>query len=76
MTKCVAWVGAIMLAAFASIRAHDGHEVPTGRTFTVGKNGDVNIREDVKIGADTLKRGKYLFEHRADGERHLIRATR
>jgi hypothetical protein len=69
-------VAAVLSAMGSSIaRAHDGHDGPTGRTFTVGKKGDVNIREDVKVGGDILKRGKYLFDHRVDGDRHLIVLT-
>lgn len=66
----------VLLAAGMSMgRAHEGHEL-TGRTFTVGKKGDVNVREDVKIGAEfVLKKGKYLFEHRVDGDQHLITLT-
>lgn len=74
----VKWMIVAVLCAvgIASLAAHDGHgEGPTGRTFTVGKKGDVNIREDVKVGGDVLKRGKYMFEHRVDGERHVIVLT-
>jgi hypothetical protein len=62
--------------AIVGLAAHEGHEVATGRTFTVGKKGDVNIREDVKIGTEyTLKKGKYLFEHRVEGDQHVIVLT-
>ena len=69
-------VAALCAAGIGVARAHEGHESgPVGRTFTVGKKTDVNIREDVKVGADILKRGKYFFEHRVDGDRHVIVLT-
>ena len=76
MTVKFVAIAAACLVAVAQLGAHDGpHNGPSGGTFSVGKKGDVNIREDVKIGNDTLKRGKYLFEHRVEGDRHLIVLT-
>ena len=78
MNRTAAWIALAALSAATAVWAHeghDGHEGPTGRTFTVGKNGDVNIREDVKVGDDILKRGKYVFEHHIDGDRHVIVLT-
>jgi hypothetical protein len=81
MNRTAAWItiAALWVGGGAGVLAHEGHDGPhdgpTGRTFTVGKNGDVNIREDVKVGADILRKGKYQFEHRVDGDRHLIVLT-
>lgn len=81
MTRTVAWIALAALGAAAGTagawahEGHDGHEGPTGRTFTIGKKSDVNIREDVKVGNEILKRGKYLFDHRVVGEDHVVVLT-
>lgn len=77
MTRLAAvLIAGTVCAAGQVTLAHDGHDGPTGRTFTVGRNGAVNIREDVKVGAEAVvRRGTYLFEHRVDGDRHLILLT-
>ena len=63
-----------LMGAYAS--AHDGpHGGPDEVTFKVGKNGEFNVRQDVKFGGVLVKRGKYVFEHKLDGERHLVVLT-
>ena len=66
-----------LIASVAPLAAHDGpHGTgPTDRTFKVGKNGDVKIGMDVLIGETLVKKGKYLFEHRVDGDRHILLLT-
>lgn len=64
----------ILMATQAS--AHDGpHGGPDEVTYKVGKNGEVNVREDMHFGSFPVKRGKYRFEHRVDGERHIVVLT-
>ncbi len=55
---------------------HDGpHVGPDGEVVNVGKNGDVKIGMDVIIGDVLVKKGKYLFEHRVDGDKHILVLT-
>jgi hypothetical protein len=55
---------------------HDGpHVGPDGEVFNVGKKGDVKIGLDVAIGDVLVKKGKYLFEHRMEGDRHMLVLT-
>jgi hypothetical protein len=56
---------------------HDGNHAagPGDKIFKVGKNGDVKIGNDVKIGEILVKKGKYLFEHRVDGGQHIVVLT-
>lgn len=55
---------------------HDGpHVGPDGEVFNVGKNRDVKIGMDVVIGDVLVKKGKYLFEHRVDGDTHVLVLT-
>ena len=67
----------VWLALFAPhVSAHDGpHGGPDEVTFKVGKNGEVNLRQDVRFGSVLVKRGKYTFAHRLDGERHAVVLT-
>ena len=44
-------------------------------TFKVGKNGEVKFGEDVKMGDFLVKKGRYVLEHRIDGDRHLFVLT-
>ena len=79
----MARIGIVTKAAVVSlvlfgpyVSAHDGpHGGPDEVTFKVGKNGEVNLRQDVKFGSVLVKRGKYAFEHRLDGERHVVVLT-
>ena len=72
---------AIAVIAFAcalGVRAaaHDGpHVGPDGEVFNVGKKGDVKIGMDVLIGDVLVKKGKYLFQHRLDGDGHILVLT-
>ena len=77
MTRIVTMAAAASLIVFGSyISAHDGpHGGPDEVTFNVGKNGELNLRQDVKFGSVVVRRGKYAFEHRLDGERHLVILT-
>ena len=53
--------------------AHEGHDDgPTEQTFKIAASGEVKFGEDVKFGDVLIKKGKYVLEHRIDGERHLI----
>ena len=79
----MARIGIVTKAAVVSlvlfgpyVSAHDGpHGGPDEVTFKVGKNGEVNLRQDVKFGSGLVKRGKYAFEHQLDGERHVVVLT-
>ena len=69
----VAFVVALGLSGAAF---HDGPHVGLdGEVFNVGKKGDVKIDLDVVIGDVLVKKGKYLFEHRIDGDRHILVLT-
>ena len=76
MTR-ILYVSAVVLLAVAPLlAAHPGHDDgPVDEVFKVGKKGDVNIRHDLAAGGVLIKRGKYLFEHRVEGERHTIVLT-
>ena len=77
--KRIAKVTAAMVFVLAfglSGVAHDGpHVGPDGEVFNVGKNGDVKIGMDVVIGDVLVKKGKYRFEHRVDGDAHILVLT-
>jgi hypothetical protein len=68
------------LSAFgvgSSIAAHDGpHEGPTTASFKVAASGNVNFGEDVRVGNVLVRKGKYHFAHRVDGELHIVTLTR
>jgi len=67
---------AVAVLTFGKVAAHDGpHGGPDEVTFRVGKNGEINLRQDVKFGTVLVKRGKYVFEHRLDADQHLIVLT-
>jgi hypothetical protein len=66
----------LALLVVSGISAHDGHDDGlTEQTFKIGKNGEVKFGEDVTIGDLLVKKGRYLLEHRLDGERHLFMLT-
>lgn len=70
-------VAGLVILAVTRSAAHDGpHGGPGEATFKVGKNGDVKIGEDVKAGPVLVKRGKYRFEHRIEGDRHTVWLTK
>lgn len=55
------------------VLAHEGHDDgPTEQTFKIAANGEVKFGEDVRFGDILIKKGKYVLEHRIDGERHVI----
>ena len=65
-------VASLVLAAPVVV-AHEGHDDgPTEQTFKIAANGEVKFGEDVRFGDVLIKKGKYVLEHRIDGERHLI----
>jgi hypothetical protein len=67
----------VMIVATAPIAADEGpHGGPAEATFKVGKNGDVKIGEDLKVGDVVVKRGKYKFEHRIEADQHTVVLTR
>lgn len=56
--------------------AHDGpHGGPDEVALRAGKNGEINLREDVTFGTALVKRGKYILAHRVDDDRHVIVLT-
>ena len=66
-----------LLALDQSLTAHDGpHGGPTTASFRVGGDGGVNFREDVTLANSLVRRGKYRFTHRIDGDIHVITLTR
>lgn len=67
-------LGMVMLLFLAPrVLAHEGHDDgPTEQTFKIAANGEVKFGEDVRFGDFVVKKGKYVLEHRIDGERHLI----
>ncbi len=72
--KRIASVSLVLaLLAVPGVSAHDGHEDgPTEQTFKVGQGGKVKFGEDVKMGDRLVKKGRYVLEHRVDGDRHLF----
>lgn len=78
MTSRMMWMAGLATAVLLHsgvITAHPEDEDPSDEIFTVGKTGEVKIGHDVSAGSVLVKRGKYLFEHRVDGERHIIVLT-
>ena len=67
---------AVAFLTTGKVAAHDGpHGGPGQVTYRVGKNGEINLREDLKFGTVLVKKGKYIFEHQLDGDRHLVVLT-
>ena len=60
----------------AALQEHVHDAGPHNEVYKVGKNGDVKIGTDVKIGDVLVKEGKYLLAHRAEGDRHYLVLTR
>jgi hypothetical protein len=78
MTRYACVTAAVLLLALGSRAgaAHDGdHFGPDGEAFTVGRNGDVKIGEDVVIGAVLVRKGKYILQHRLDRDAHILLLT-
>ena len=68
----------LLSAAFgASVATHDGPHGPsdTDVVLKVGKTGEVKIGADLRVSSRTIPRGKYVFEHRIDGDNHVIVLT-
>lgn len=77
--KHIAGAMALILVFAFSLPAaalHDGpHVGPDGEVFNVSKNGDVKIDMDVAVGDVVVKKGKYLVEHRMEGDQHTLVLT-
>src|SRR3989338_5203134 len=41
----------------------------------IGKDGQVNLKDDMMVGATLLKKGRYLIEHRIEEDEHWFRFT-
>ena len=73
MTRIAGFGLIALLFLVPRVLAHEGHDDgPTEQTFKIATNGDVKFGEDVRFGDLLVKKGKYVLEHRIDGERHLI----
>ena len=68
-------IGVVVLASSAA--AHDGPHAagPNDQVFKIGKNGEVKIGTDVRIGSALVKKGRYLAIHRVDGDSHILALT-
>ena len=79
MIRSLKWIASVatmlIFYAGAEMTAHPDDENPSDEIFNVGKSGEVKIGQDVTAGEVRVKRGKYLFEHRVHGERHMIVLT-
>ena len=79
MIRSMRWIASfatvMIFYAGAGMTAHPDDENPSDEIFNVGKSSEVKIGQDVSAGKVRVKRGKYLFEHRVDGERHTIVLT-
>jgi len=66
-----------LLALTSSVAAHDGPHAagPNDQVFKIGKNSEVKIGADVRIGSALVKKGKYLAVHRIDGDSHVLVLT-
>ncbi len=62
-------VGMLILNSAPSMAAEHEH------TLKVGKKGDVTFVKDIQVGDLTLKPGRYILQHRVDGEDHFIHFT-
>lgn len=60
------------LVSGPALSAHDGHDDVTEQTFKVGNKGEVRFSEDMKMGDILVKKGRYVLEHRIDGNRHVL----
>ena len=77
MRSIVTWATVAVLALTSSAAAHDGPHAagPNDQVFKIGKNGEVKIGTDVKIGNTLVKKGKYVAVHRIDGDNHVLALT-
>lgn len=73
MTRLAGFGMALLLLLAPRVLAHEGHDDgPTEQTFKIAANGEVKFGEDVRFGDFLVKKGKYVLEHRVEGERHVI----
>lgn len=73
MTRILGFGLVVLLFVAPRVLAHEGHDDgPTEQTFKIATNGEVKFGEDVRFGDFLVKKGKYVLEHRVDGERHVI----
>lgn len=63
----MAW--ALALSAGLAVAAGAEH------AMKVGKKGDVTLTKETKVGDLTLKPGRYIFQHRVEGEDHFVHFT-
>lgn len=45
------------------------------QAIKVGKKGEIHFSEQTVVGDVTLKPGDYIFQHRIEGEDHLVHFT-
>jgi hypothetical protein len=60
-------------AVVAAFPEHEGHshDAPLlDRQYKVGKDGEINIRENLSIGNSILTRGRYKVVHKPDRDEH------
>lgn len=77
MKSIVTSAAVVLLALTSSVVAHDGPHAagPNDQVFRIGKNGEVKIGTDVRIGNTLVKKGKYIALHRVDGDNHVLALT-
>jgi hypothetical protein len=62
------------MALFAA--AHEGHDDPLlPHTVKIGKTGEVAFGMPVRFGETLLRKGRFILEHRVEGNQHWIRLT-
>lgn len=72
----VAAVAFVLALGLRGAARHDGpHVGPDGEVFNVSKNGEVKIGTDIAIGDALVRKGKYVVEHRVDGDEHILLLT-
>lgn len=78
MRNIVIMTASLLCAAFGvSVATHDGPHGPGQNdvVFKVGKTGEVKIAADLRLSSRSIPRGKYVFEHRVEGNNHVIVLT-
>lgn len=69
-------VALLVVGLLGPAAAHDGpHGGPDEVAIRAGKNGEINLRENLTVGTALVARGKYILTHRLDDERHVIVLT-
>lgn len=74
LTLIVGLVWSLALAVgfvTTSVGAAQGKE----QAIKVGKKGEISFSEPTMVGDVTLKPGDYIFQHRIEGEDHLVHFT-